>query len=80
MLNRYNMCINWIERTIMIIKNYSKVNRDTIMTTLDPDLIEGSRVIQLDFDKEDNTVFVEVIEGYYEGITYWFPQEMVVFD
>lgn len=80
MLNRYNMCINWIERTIMIIKNYSKVNRDTIMTTLDPDLIEGSRVIQLDFDKEDNTVYVEVIEGYYEGITYWFPQEMVVFD
>lgn len=64
----------------MIIKNYSKVNRDTIMTTLDPDLIEGSRVIQLDFDKEDNTVYVEVIEGYYEGITYWFPQEMVVFD
>lgn len=64
----------------MIIKNYSKVNRDTIMTTLDPDLIEGSRVIQLDFDKEDNTVFVEVIEGFYEGITYWFPQEMVYFD
>ena len=80
MLNRYNMCINWIERTIMIIKNYSKVNRDTIMTTLDPDLIEGSRVIQLDFDKEDNTVFVEVIEGYYEGITYWFPAEMVDFE
>ena len=64
----------------MIIKNYSKVNRDTIMTTLDPDLIEGSRVMQLDFDKEDNTVFVEVIEGYYEGITYWLPAEMVHFD
>lgn len=80
MLNRYNMCINWIERTIMIIKNYSKVNRDTIMTTLEPDLIEGSRVMQLDFDKEDNTVFVEVIEGYYEGITYWLPAEMVDFD
>lgn len=49
------------------------------MTTLDPDLVEGSRVMQLDYDKDDNTVFVEIIEGYYKGTTYWLPAEMVHF-
>lgn len=64
----------------MIIQGYKRLNLDHMLLNLDPDLIEGSRVIQLDYDNADNTVYVEIVDGFYEGTCYWFPQEMVVFD